>query len=247
MSLFEQLAIGGSQSICSELFGGASRPRLFSRPSALGRCSRQGQDTCCRAPIILGMSSARPAGVRARRKPPSDAVNGSSDKAPPAPTPSPVTAAGDTDPAVRVLRRFRLVFNAVKTHFQQVERRSGIGGAQLWALSVVRDLPGIGVSGLAQAMDIHQTTASNLVKAMASAGLIVARRDAADRRAARLEVTAAGVRVLKKAPGPFSGVLPQALATLDDETLARLDADLGRLLERLHPDKRAAGIPLAQM
>ena len=31
----------------------------------------------------------------------------------------------------------------MKTHFQQVERAAGLGGAQLWALSIVRDRPGI--------------------------------------------------------------------------------------------------------
>ena len=41
------------------------------------------------------------------------------------------------------LRRFRRVFNAVKTHFQQVEKRAGVGGAQLWALSVIGARPGI--------------------------------------------------------------------------------------------------------
>lgn len=68
--------------------------------------------------------------------------------------------------AARVLRRFRLVFNAVKTHFQQVEKRTGLGGAQLWALSIIRQRPDIGVGDLANAMDIHQSTASNLVRAL---------------------------------------------------------------------------------
>lgn len=139
------------------------------------------------------------------------------------------------------------MFNAVKTHFQQVEKKAGVGGAQVWALSVVRAQPGIGVGGLAAAMDVHQTTASNLVKAMVSAELVTVHRDGPDRRATQLRITPAGVRILKKAPGPFTGVLPQALSALDAQTLARLDDDLGKLLELLHADERAAGIPLADM
>lgn len=158
------------------------------------------------------------------------------------------TASPDVDErAARVLRRFRLVFNAVKTHFQQVEKRAGIGGAQLWALSVVRAQPGIGVGGLARAMDIHQTTASNLVKTLVGLELVTADRDGADRRAVRLHVTAAATRVLRKAPGPFAGVLPEALARLDAGTLDRLDRDLSALLALLQPDERAARIPLAQL
>ena len=151
------------------------------------------------------------------------------------------------EPVSRVLRRFRIVFNAVKTNFREVEKKAGVGGAQIWALSVIRDAPDIGVSGLARAMDIHQSTASNLVKSLIEQQLISAAKDGADRRAVRLRVLPAGARVLERAPGPFSGVLPQAVASLDAETLARLDRDLGALISALDADERAAGIPLASL
>lgn len=151
------------------------------------------------------------------------------------------------EPAARVLRRFRMVFNAIKTHFQQVEKKAGIGGAQVWALSVIRDHRGIGVNGLAQAMDLHQTTASNLVKALVSLEMVAAEKNGPDRRAVQLRILPAGTQVLRKAPGPFAGVLPQALARLDPRTLERLDRDLAELIAELHADERAAGIPLAQM
>jgi DNA-binding MarR family transcriptional regulator len=160
-------------------------------------------------------------------------------------TPRKKPAAGETaDPSARVLRRFRLVFNAVKTHFRAVETKAGISGAQLWALSVVHAHPGIGVSDLARAMDIHQSTASNLLRVLIDAGLVVAGRDGEDRRSVQLKATARGARALSKAPGPFSGVLPDALGRLDARTLARLDRDLGRLIEELGADERGAGVPL---
>jgi DNA-binding MarR family transcriptional regulator len=160
---------------------------------------------------------------------------------------SPVVALDVIAPEVRVLRQFRIVFNAVKTHFQQVEKKAGMGGAQLWALSVIEGHPGIGVNSLAASMDIHQTTASNLVKVLVTAGLIVAEKNAPDRRAVQLRALPAGERVLSKAPGPFAGVLPDALATLDPATLERMNHDLALLITVLHADERAAGIPLAQM
>lgn len=159
---------------------------------------------------------------------------------------SPPRAPG-ADDAARVLRRFRQVFNAVKTHFQQVEKQAGIGGAQVWALSTVKARPGLGVGELARVMDVHQSTASNLVKALAAQGLLEVRREAADRRAVQLHLLPEGRRVLRRAPGPFMGVLPDALSRLDPATLARLDADLGRLLEMLDADRRAARTPLADM
>lgn len=151
------------------------------------------------------------------------------------------------EPAARVLRRFRLVFNAVKTHFQQVERKAGVGGAQIWALSVVRSNPGIGVNALAREMDIHQTTASNLVKSLVNADMLAAEKQGPDRRFVQLRLLPAGSRVLRRAPGPFAGVLPEALARLDAQTLLRLDADLSTLIRELGVDEKGAGIPLAQI
>lgn len=162
-------------------------------------------------------------------------------------TAAPGAAAPDDDPHARVLRQFRIVFNAVKTHFQQVERKAGLGGAQVWALSVIRDRPGLGVNDLASVLSVRQPTASNLVKSLAEQGLVQARREGADRRAVQLHVLPEGRKVLKRAPGPFSGVLPDALAGLDTATLARLERDLAQLIERLGADDRAASIPLAQL
>lgn len=162
------------------------------------------------------------------------------------PDETPATAV-QAETAARVLRRFRLVFNAVKSHFQQVEKEAGIGGAQVWALSVVRAEPGIGVGALAASMDVHQTTASNLVRSLVEQGFVESHRSSIDRRATQLKITRAGQRVLAKVPGPFAGVLPQALAQLEPAVLARLDADLAALLKVLDTNPRAARIPLAQM
>lgn len=157
--------------------------------------------------------------------------------------PAPPPPASREEPAARVLRRFRIVFNTVKSHFRAVEKKAGLAGAQVWALSVVAEQPGIGVGELARAMDIHQSTASNLVKPLLEAGLLKAERSGTDRRAVELQVTAAGQRVLRKAPGPLSGVLPDALARLDGRTLARLERDLDRVIDQLGADE-GANVPL---
>ena len=58
----------------------------------------------------------------------------------------------------------------------------------------------------------------------------------------------ASLAALRKAPRPFNGVLPDALAQLDRNTLKSLDRDLGKLLAVLHKaDKKAAHIPLADL
>lgn len=159
------------------------------------------------------------------------------------------SATGLTDEdAAQVLRGFRQVFNAVKSHFQQLEKRSGLGGSQIWALSVIREQPGIGTGALAQAMDIHQSTASNLVKTLLERELVATRKSGMDRRNVELSLLPAGRAALKKAPAPFSGVLPDALSQLDAATLKSLNRDLTKLLAVLQQvDEQAAKTPLADL
>ena len=160
---------------------------------------------------------------------------------------SDIQPSADSTAPMRVLRQFRVVFNAVKTHFRQVEREAGLGGAQLWALSVIERRPGIGATGLARELDIHQSTASNLVRALVERGFVSASREGADRRAVALRVLPEGLAVLRSAPMPFAGVLPDALASLDEATLLRLEQDLGRLIAELAADEEAAQVPLSQL
>jgi DNA-binding MarR family transcriptional regulator len=148
------------------------------------------------------------------------------------------------EPSAKVLRRFRAVFNAVRHHFHSVETKVGVSSAEVWALSQVAANPGIGVGQLAQAMDLHQSTVSNLVRSLTQAQLVTSQRGEADRRLVHLHATARGMKVLAKAPQPFTGVLPDALQRLDPATLKRLDRDLGLLIEELRADPRGASVPL---
>lgn len=150
-------------------------------------------------------------------------------------------------PTAVVLRQFRIIFNAVKTHFRQVEKAAGIGGAQVWALSVIERRPGIGVSELGRAMDVHQSTASNLVKVLLERALVCTEKARQDRRAVGLYLSDAGRQLLARAPAPFAGVLPDALAGLDMATLVRLEQDLGTLIAALAADAASAGTPLADL
>jgi len=147
---------------------------------------------------------------------------------------------------IRVLRQFRAIFNAVKTHFQQVEKSVGLGGAQVWALSVIQGAPGCGVGDLAGAMSVHPSTASNLVKSLVERDLVAASRDPVDRRVTRLRLLAAGSRVLRRVPGPFAGILPEALSALDARTLRRLEIDLAKVIGQLPASRRLDDVPLGQ-
>ncbi len=148
---------------------------------------------------------------------------------------------------LRVLRQFRSVFSSVRKHFQVMEKSAGIGGAPIWAMHLIAKQPGIGVTQLAQAMDVHQSTASNLVRGLVKAGFIISEKSAHDKRVVELYALPAGLKLLKKVPGPYSGVLPQALSELDAQTLLELERNLEVLLQRMDIDERSAQTPMAMM
>jgi DNA-binding MarR family transcriptional regulator len=159
----------------------------------------------------------------------------------------PPEGADTTDQAALVLRQFRLIFSTVRKHFMTMEKQSGIGGAQVWALSLVAQHPGLGVTQLAEHMDIHQSTTSNLVRTLINSSLVHSEKSSHDRRVVELYALPEGLKLLKKIPGPFAGVLPHALQRLDPTTLVQLEKNLSELINRLDVDEKAARTPISMM
>ena len=133
--------------------------------------------------------------------------------------------------ALEVLKSFRQVFRAAKLHFGTIENRVGVSGAQLWAMWELNQNPGLRVTDLATAMALHQSTVSNLLDKLIRRRLIRRERGDADGRVVRLYLTAAGVKLVRGAPAPARGVLPDALEHLPPATLRGLGRGLDKLLE----------------
>lgn len=138
----------------------------------------------------------------------------------------PAAADSQREQAMAVLQQFRVVFKSVKKHFQWVEKETGVSGSQLWALAQIAGTPGISVTGLARALAIHQSTASNLIDKLAQRDLVRRERKRDDQRVVRLYLTRQGQAIVAKAPQPVEGVLPDALMRLPKADLLKLDAML---------------------
>lgn len=149
---------------------------------------------------------------------------------------------------LEVLGLFRIVFKAIRRHYQSVQRRAGIGGAQLWALAQIADNPGLLVGDLARALAIHQSTASNLLRDLERSALVLRKRPREDQRSVRLFATSKGRAVLKRAPRPLIGVLQKALSDLPAGNLDALHAELSRLIATIQTEiSDARAMPLSEL
>ncbi|HET8731787.1 MAG TPA: MarR family transcriptional regulator [Moraxellaceae bacterium] len=146
------------------------------------------------------------------------------------------------------LRAFRMIFRAVRRHYQLIEKHAGISGAQAWALSLLADQPGVTVSALASAMSIHQSTASNLVDKLVQLGLAERHKRGTDLRVTQLEATDRGRQLLQNVAGPVTGLLPDAISRMPADKLGQLNASLTDLISTLSEvEAEAAGIPLSEI
>lgn len=150
--------------------------------------------------------------------------------------------------ASETLRQFRVIFGAVRQHFQAIEKSCGVSGAQIWAMAALRETPGLKVSELAQALSIHASTASNLLDKAEKSGLLRRERNSTDQRVVRLYLTEAGEQALSRAPQPLTGILTHALGQLPADTLARLNEDLATLIAHMGAiDTQDAQKPLSEI
>ncbi len=150
--------------------------------------------------------------------------------------------------SLQALKKFRIIYGSVRQHFREVEQTCGVTGSQLWILQEVEKTPGMGISELADRLSIHQSTGSQLVEKLVVRGLINKVRSKEDQRRVGLRVTEEAARLLKNAPGPAEGVLPEALQALPESALLALDNALLGVIGQLRiRDDKLANRPLSDL
>ena len=150
---------------------------------------------------------------------------------------------------LEVLEQFRVIVKSIRRHYQDVERRAGVTGAQLWALAQIAGQPGSPVGELARALAVHQSTASNLVRELLKRRLVTRERRGRDLRHVQLYPSKKGLGLLKAAPRPLIGVLQQALSELPTARLVALHAELAQVIALMKGKQVAAAraLPLSEM
>jgi DNA-binding MarR family transcriptional regulator len=152
------------------------------------------------------------------------------------PMQSTASSRSDLTAALDAIRR---IVRVLRQSSARTERELGVGGAQLFVLHQLASAPAGSVNQLAERTYTHQSSVSVVVRRLVEQGLVARRPGADDARRRELRLTAAGRRVVERAPMPVQVRLIQGLGALRPTELA----NLSRLLRRVVQGMGAAGEP----
>jgi DNA-binding MarR family transcriptional regulator len=137
------------------------------------------------------------------------------------------------------LDSIRRIIRVLRLSSRVLEREFGIGSAQLFVLQQLARSPAASINELAERTYTHQSSVSVVVRRLVEQGLVVCRPAMEDRRRRELKLTAAGRRLVARAPAPSQARLIDALLALPDSQLRTL----GRLLDQVVHAMGAADEP----
>jgi DNA-binding MarR family transcriptional regulator len=125
--------------------------------------------------------------------------------------------------------RLRGAVTRITRVFDRQVTAGGLTRTQLSVLASVDTRGPIGLGELADIEGVNPTMLSRVVGKLEEAGLIQRQPDPDDRRAARVDVTAAGAKVRRKLLSERSQLLAERLTALPDDQIALLLAALPAL------------------
>jgi DNA-binding MarR family transcriptional regulator len=136
-----------------------------------------------------------------------------------------------------VFDALRRIVHSLHSASRDSERRLGITGAQLFVLTQLRATPALSINALAERTMTHQSTVSVVVRRLVRRKLVKKGRAADDARRVELTLTAAGARLLDRAPEVVQARLAQAVAALPASDRSDLARALVRLVHEVGADE----------
>jgi DNA-binding MarR family transcriptional regulator len=136
------------------------------------------------------------------------------------------------------LQNVRALVERLSKSAQGVETRTGVTNAQLFLLQQIRTGRHLTVNDLAARAMTTQSTVSIVLSRLERKGLVKRSRSPVDRRSVVLQLTAAGKRVLRRAPRAATSEVMGALTRLSKVELHALSRGLAAL-------GRELGLPVA--
>ncbi len=121
-----------------------------------------------------------------------------------------------------IMQSLRRIFKAIQDYFQEISKKYGITGPQLWALKTVAANGSLSLGELSKQMYLHPSTISGVVDRLEKKGFVVRDRGQEDRRVVRVQLTSRGKKIVAKAPNPIQGKMIYGLNRLKKRELTSI-------------------------
>ncbi len=130
-----------------------------------------------------------------------------------------------------IMHSLRQIFRAIQDYSQEVSKKFGITGPQLWALKTLFADGSLSLGDLSNKMYLHPSTVSGVVDRLEKKGYVVRDRGQKDRRVVTVALTPKGKKLVKKAPNPIQGKMVYGLRKLEARKLNSIYAAIQKLVE----------------
>ncbi len=123
--------------------------------------------------------------------------------------------------------------HALQVASKRMARTLGVTGPQRLVIRILGQSPNITARDLAVTLGIHPSTLTGVLARLERSGFIARRVDTADRRRARFELTAAGLRVDRERRGTIESAVRRAMTRAGDTAVTRSAEMLSILVTEL--------------
>jgi len=132
-----------------------------------------------------------------------------------------------------IIDDIRRVFQVVHEQSRKAEQATGLTSPQLWAIKTIAQESPIMVSDIARRMYLHPATVVGILDRLEKQNLVIRVRSIDDRRVVRVELTAKGRTLRKKAPEIAQNLLVEGLEKLPQRNLNKIASSMKQIVRML--------------
>lgn len=135
-----------------------------------------------------------------------------------------------------IFHDIRRIVRALELFSKEVDVKFHLTAPQLWALWELGKDGSLSLKDLSARIQLHPSTVVGVVDRLEAKGLVTRKTDAADRRRVKLNLTAAGRALRKKAPHPAQGRLLLKLQEMGDKPISDIHKALLTLVKAMEAE-----------
>jgi DNA-binding MarR family transcriptional regulator len=131
------------------------------------------------------------------------------------------------------MQRLWDLVHALDVRSKRMAKTLGVTGPQRLVIRVLGRSPAMTASDIAETLGLHPSTLTGILRRLEGHGMIERKVDAADRRRARLRLTARGKQIDRERKGTVEAAIRRALGRGGEATVAKAAVLLVLLTEEL--------------